>query len=224
MKIIVLSCSQNWVLWEPFHHCLEKYWPNHPEVIYYTDGDINPYYRTIPVDHDLNHWTTGLRIFLDCIVTEQVLLMIDDCFIRKPVDDKRVEYASLILYGEKNLACMNFELSWDTRDEPTIYEGWKKRKHGSAYEVSLMCGLWNKAKLMDVISRDCDPWTIELDQDNRGYDYYINSGWYIIDWGYRTFQPCGVVKGSWSAECIHFLESEGLNVPYELLGKNKNVI
>ena len=219
MKIIVMSCSKNWVLFEPFHHCMEKYWPDHPEVIYYSDGEINPYYKTIAIPHELSHWTTGLREFLRKIDDDQVLFMIDDCFIRKPVDTKRVDEASTILSHEPNVACMNFELSWDNRDEPTIYSGWKKRKHGSAYEVSLMCGLWQKDKLIDVVSRDCDPWTIELDQDNRGYDYYINSDWYIIDWGYRTFQPCGVVKGSWSAECIHVLESEGLNVCYENLGK-----
>lgn len=219
MKIIVMSCSKNWVLFEPFRHCMEKYWPEHPEVVYYTDGEICPYYKTIVVPHDLNHWTTGLREFLRQIDDDQVLLMIDDCFIRKPVDTERVVAAGSILQLEPSVACMNFELSWDNRDEPTLYEGWKKRRRGSAYEVSLMCGLWNKSKLIDVVSRDCDPWTIEIDQDNKGYDYYINSGWYIIDWGYRTFQPCGVVKGSWSAECIHFLESEGLHVQYEKLGK-----
>lgn len=219
MKVIVMSCSKNWVLFEPFHHCMEKYWPSHPEVIYYTDGIINPYYKTIAIPHDLNHWTTGLREFLRQIDDDVVLLMIDDCFIRKPVDEKRILAAESVLRLEPNAACLNFELSWDTKDEPTIYEGWKRRKHGAAYEVSLMCGLWQKDKLMDVVSRDCDPWTIELDQDSKGYDYYINSGWYIIDWGYRTFQPCGVQKGSWTAECIHFLESEGLSIQYEKLGK-----
>lgn len=217
MKVIVMSCSINWVLFEPFHHCMEKYWPSHPEVIYYTDGIINPYYRTIAIPHDLNHWTTGLREFLRQIDDDKVLLMIDDCFIRKPVDTARIEEAEVEISG--NIACMNFELSWDDRDEPTALPGWKKRKHGAAYEVSLMCGIWQKDKLMDVVSRDCDPWTIELDQDSKGYDYYINSGWYIIDWGYRTFQPCGVQKGSWTAECIRFLESEGLNIQYEKLGK-----
>lgn len=212
MKIIVLSCSKNEDTFLPFCHFMERYYPNHPEVIYFTDGIINPYYKTIPVEMSLDKWTKGFREFLNQIDDDYVLLMIDDCFIRKPVDAQRIEDARLILFCENNVACMNFEKSWDKEDEPTEYIGWKKRKKGSSYEVSLMCGLWDIEKLLNVIDRDCDPWTIELQQDGKGYDYYINSGDYIIDWGYETFKPFGKVKGAWAEETIRFLESEGYHV------------
>ena len=207
MIITVLSCDKNEKTFEPFHHCMEKYWPHHPEVVYFTESIVNPFYRTIPVNHDLNEWTCGVRQFLDQIDDPIILLMIDDCFIRKPVDISRICYAAQNISG--NIAMMNFEKSFDLNDEPTDLLGWKKRKHGSEYEVSLMCGLWQKDKLKKVLSRNCDPWTIELKQDNCGFDYYINSGNYIIDWGYRTFQPCGIVKGQWTEECLSFLRSEG---------------
>ena len=212
MIITVLSCNKNEELFVPFRHCMEKYYPNHPKIVYFTDGIINPYYDTIPIEHDLAHWTKGLREFLRQIPDEQILLMIDDCFIRCPVDEKRVEEASRILKG--NIALMNFEKSWDESDLPTEYEGWKKRRHGSRFEVSLMCGLWQKDKLLKVVERDCDPWTIEEEQMGYGFDYYINSGDYIIDWGYRTFIPCNVIKGKWTQECKEFLESEGIEVDY----------
>ncbi len=210
MIITVLSCNMNEDTFAPFHHCMEKYFPNHPEVVYFTDGIINPFYKTIPVEHDLEHWTTGLREFLKQIDDEQILLMIDDCFIRKPVDEKRIKEASKNLKG--NIACFNFEKSWDEMDKPTDLDGWKIRTHGRDYEVSLMCGLWDKQKLLDVIKRDCDPWTIELFQDGCGYDYYINSGDYIIDWGYETFVVFGKTRGRWTDESIRFLESEGFYV------------
>ena len=196
---------------------MEKYYPNHPEIVYFCDGAINPYYKTINIEiEDLNHWTTGLREFLRQISDEQILLMIDDCFIRCPVDEKRIQEASEILKG--NIALMNFEKSWDLEDLPTEYKGWKKRRHGREFEVSLMCGLWQKDKLLKVIERDCDPWTIELEQMGYGFDYYINSGDYIIDWGYRTFKPCNIMKGKWTQECKKFLESEGIEVDYEKKG------
>ena len=212
MKIIVLSCSKNEDTFLPFCHFMEKYYPNHPEVIYFTDGIINPYYKTIPIEMSLEKWTKGFREFLKQIESEHVLLMIDDCFIRKPVDVERIKIAEDILNKNPNLACLNFELSWDDHDTQTEYEGWKKREHGRDYEVSLMCGLWDKEKLLHVVDRDCSPWEIEIKQDGKGYDYYINSGDYIIDWGYRTFQPCGKVKGEWTEEAIKFLESEGYHV------------
>ena len=212
MVIAVLSCDKNADTFPLFHYCMETYWPNHPKVIYYTDGIINPFYYTIPVPHELTEWTRGLRDFLWCLEDEQILLMIDDCFIRRPVDEHRIDVAQIIMALEDNLACLNFEKSWDAQDEPTEYNGWKKRRHGSEYEVSLMCGLWNKDKLIKVLERDCDPWTIELEQQPCGFDYYINSGDYIIDWGYKTFKPCNIVKGKWTKECIDFFHSQGIEV------------
>ena len=221
MTITVLSCSLNGDLFYPFRHCIEKYWPNHPEVVYYTDGIVNPFYKTIAIEHDLSEWTRGLRDFLSRINDDKILLMIDDIFIRRPVDTERIKYAAEHLTG--NIAMMNFEKNWDLLDEPTDLIGWKKRQHGSPYEVSLMCGLWQKDKLLQVISRDCDPWTIELEQQSYGYDYYINAGDYIIDWGYKTFKPVGLVKGKWARECVDFLTGEGIYLDWYKRGFVKNI-
>lgn len=217
MTIIVLSCSKNEETFAPFHHCMEKYYPNHPRVVYFTDGIINPYYETIPIQMTLDKWTVGFREFLSKIDDEQVLLMIDDIFIRRPVDVERIKFASTILSNEY-AASVNFEKSWDESDLSSIYEGFKIRKHGSRFEVSLMCGLWNKDKLLKVVERDCSPWEIEENQDNCGFNYYINSGDFIIDWGYETFKPVGIVKGKWARECKEFLDREGLEVDYSKKG------
>lgn len=210
MIIAVLSCSKNEDTFLPFYELMERNFPEHPEIVYFTDGIINPYYKTIPIENELSTWTKGFREFLSQIDDDYILLMIDDCFIRKPVDVQRIEDSRLIMLCNDNVACMNYEKSWDIEDEPTEYIGWKKRKKGSSYEVSLMCGLWDIEKLLDVMDRDCSPWDIELNQDSKGYDYYINSGDYIIDWGYKTFQPVGKVKGVWTKETIDYLKGEGL--------------
>ena len=221
MTITVLSCDKNEDLWEPFHHCMEKYWPLHPEVIYFTETKTNPFYKTISVPHNLAEWTRGVREFLNQINDEIILLMIDDIFIRRRVDTLKITFAEIILHREQNAAMMNFEQSWSDTDLPTEYDGWKRRKHGSPYEVSLMCGLWNRAKLIHVLDRNCDPWTIELSQDPKGYDYYIRSGDPIIDWGYKTFQPCGLVKGKWAEEIVPFFEAEGIKINYSERGFHK---
>ena len=220
MKIIVLSCDKNIDTFEPFHHCMEKFWPDHPEIIYFTETVQNPYYATIPVPRPLEEWTRGVREFLDKIDDNQVLLMIDDIFIRRPVNKRRINYASEHLKG--NIAMFNFEKSFENTDSPSIYDGFRMKKHGSEFEVSLMCGLWQKDKLYKVLERNCDPWTIELEQQPCGFDYYINSGNYIIDWGYRTFQLCGIVRGKWTQECIEFLTSEGLKIDFSLRGIREN--
>lgn len=216
MKILVLSCDKNEDLFEPFHHCMEKYWPNHPEIFYATETIANPYYKTISKNYPLEQWTRRMRETLAEINDNQILIIVDDCFIRQPVDEARINYACHHLTG--NIAMFNFEKSFDSNDEETDIKDFKKRQHGSPYEVSIMCGLWDKAKLLKIIAEDSSPWDVEYKQNNCGYDFYINSGEYIIDWGYKTWQYAGVCKGKWCREVIPFFEKEGIKVNYDQRG------
>lgn len=216
MKILVLSCDKNEDTFDAFHHCMEKYWKNHPEIIYATETIKNPYYKTINKNYPLEIWTKRIRETLQEIDDEQILIMIDDCFIRNKVDVERIEYARKHLKG--NIAMFNFEKSFDTNDEETNLKGFKKRKHNAPYEVSIMCGLWNKEKLMNVINEDCNCWEVEGKQNNCGYDYYINSGDYIIDWGYKTFIFTGICKGKWCRNIVPFFEQEGIKIDYSKRG------
>ena len=212
MVILVLSCDKNADLFYPFHYCIEKYYPAHPKILYATETIENPYYETIRKDYPLNKWTKRIRETLNEIDDNQILIMMDDCFVREPVDIERIQYANDNL--KNNIAMFNFEKSFDSNDENTHLLNFKKRRHGSSYEVSIMCGLWNKEKLLDVLKKDSDPWSVEYEQNNCGYDYYINSGDYIINWGYITWNPAGLCKGKWCKEVIPFFDKEGIKIDY----------
>lgn len=217
MKILVLSCDKNEDTFEAFHHCMEKYWKGHPEIIYSTESIKNPYYKTISKRYELDKWTIRIRETLREIEDEQILIMIDDLFIRDYVDEERIEYVKKKLKG--NIAMFNFEKSFDKTDEESEIEGFKKRKHGALYELSIMCGLWQKDKLIKILEQeDSDPWTVEYKQRTCGFDYYINSGEYIINWGYANWQPAGITKGKWNREVVPFFEKEGIKVDYEKRG------
>ena len=216
MKILVLSCDKNEDTFYPFYHCMEKYWKNHPEVIYATETIKNPYYKTICKNYPLEIWTRRIRETLEEIDDNDILIMIDDCFIRNKVDVKRINYARKHLKG--NIAMFNFEKSFDSDDIETTLKGFKKRKHNSPYEVSIMCGLWDKEKLLKVIEEDSNPWEVEGKQNNCNYDYYINSGDYIINWGYETFIFTGICKGKWCKNVVPFFEKEKIVIDYNKRG------
>ena len=216
MVIFVASCDKNEDTFYPFYHCMEKYWKNHPEVIYATENISNPYYKTISVNIPFEKWTKRIRETLKQIEDNQILFMVDDCFIRKQVDTDRIEYASKSL--KDNIAMFNFEKSFDKNDEETNLIGFKKRQHGSPFEVSIMCGLWQKDKLIKILEEDSNCWEVEYKQKNRGFDYYINSGEYIIDWGYETWKPAGIFKGLWCKEIVDFFEKEGIEIDYSKRG------
>ena len=216
MKIVVLSCDKNDDLFEPFYHCIEKYYKNHPEIIYITETIQNPYYKTINKNYPLEQWTKRIREALKEIDDDQILLIMDDCFIRKQVDIDRINYLSTQLKG--NIAMFEFEKTYDINDTETDVIGMKKRQHGADYEVSLNCGLWNKNKLIKILSGDYTPWQIEINGNNYGYDFYINSGDYIIDWGYITWLPTGVFRGKWCKNVIPFFEKEGIIIDFNRRG------
>ena len=210
MKILVLSCDKYADTFIPFHHCMEKYWEGHPEVIYKTETIDNPFYKTIKANYPIQQWTKGVREVLSQIDDEQILLMMDDCFIRRPVNKARIKYASENLKG--NIANINFEKSWDIWDAPTDLVGFRRRCKGRPYEVSIMCGLWDKEKLINVLKKEGSPWDVEWYQNNCGYDFLINDGDFIIDWGYQTWIPSGISRGKWCREVVPFFESEGIEI------------
>ena len=216
MKILVCSCDKNEDIWYPFKHCIEKYYPNHPEIIYTTETKQNSFYKTICKNYPLEKWTKRIRETLKEIDDNQILLMIDDIFIREPVDTERIDYARANLKG--NIACFNFEKVFNPNDEESGLKGFKIRQKGSEYELSLMCGLWDRDKLIDVLSDDSNPWDVEYKQNTKGYDYLINSGDYIIDWGYKTFNYVGLYKGKWARKVVDFFKKEGIEIDYEQRG------
>ena len=214
MKILVCSCDANADLFYPFHHCLEKYWKNHPEVIYSTESIDNPYYRTIKRNYPLSSWSKRIRETLEEMDDRCVLVMVDDVFIRKEVDLKRIQEAEESLRG--NIALINFEKAFDQTYD--IGKGFGLRVAGASFAVSIMCGLWDREKLIDILSEDMTPWQVEERQPTKGYDFCINTGDYIIDWGYRNFQYFGVHGGKWCWEVVPFFLEERIDIDLTLRG------
>ena len=212
MKILVLSCDKNVDIFEPFYLCMEKYWPNHPEVIYATETKENPYYKTICKDIPFDLWTKRIRETLKEIDDNKILLMIDDCFIRDYVDVDRINYVESVIGG--NIALFNFEKVFDKDDKESSYIGFKTRNPNGIAICSLMCGMWQKDKLMDVLNINSQPWEIERLNITHGYEYYINSGEYIIDFGYKFPKFFSIYHGKWCREVVDFFNKEGIKVDY----------
>lgn len=214
MQILVCSCDKNQDTFYPFQHCMEKYWRSHPEVIYSTETVSNPYYRTISKDYPLNQWSRRIRETLQEL-DQNVLLMVDDIFIRKQVDLFRIREIENYLSG--NIACLNFEKCFDGVQDIGL-NGFGKRYKQAPWAVSIMCGLWDREKLIDVLEGDMSPWDVERIQPTKGYDYCINTGDYIIDWGYRNFSYFGLHGGKWCSEIVPFFEKEGIDIDLTIRG------
>ena len=216
MKILVLSCDKNEDIFEPFYKCMEKYYPNHPEIIYATETIKNPYYKTICKDIPFDLWTKRIRETLKDVEDNHILILMDDCFIRNKVDEERIKYVDSIL--GRNMAYFNFEKSFDSLDTKCEYKGFKKKNIKGIAINSIMCGMWQKDKLIDALNITCQPWEIERLNIAFNDEYYINAEDFIIDFGYRFQHPFAITKGKWCKEIVPFFEKEGITMDYSTRG------
>lgn len=205
MKILVLSCDKYEPLWKPFFKLLDKYYLGHPETYLLTETKKCKYSKTINVDSQV--WTERFKKALEQINDDEVLVMLDDFFIRKPVDTERI---NKIRFTD-DIMCYNFELNY--REPLVKLHEWDIQKNNQVYLNSCQPTIWNRKLLIERLNCELNPQQWETQTINSPYLHFINNQDYIIDIGYRH-QPLtigwGITRGKITKECRDFLESEGL--------------
>lgn len=210
MKLVVLSCDKYEPCWKPFFTLLEKYYPHHPDVVLITETKKCPYCETINVDS--NVWTERFRLGLRQIDDKQVLLMLDDFFIRQPVDEERIRETERAIENHGyDIACFNFELEY--REPIAHLVDWDIQKNNQIYLNSCQPSIWNREILIDRLQQNQTAQEWETTVINSNSIHFINNSDYIIDIGYRHQDLSigfGITRGKLSKECLEFLEKEGL--------------
>ena len=214
-KIVVMSCDKNQDLWQPFHYCMEKYWKDHPEIIYSTETIENPYYTTICRNYPIEKWTRRLWDTIKDLPCKHILLMCDDLFIRDYVDNTLIEVLCGFLVG--GYCGLNMEKSFDTLDTPLSDKIMVRNPLGK-YKTSVMCQLFQKRTLLDLVNCDLDPWQYEKLNNGKGYAFLISKQGDFINWGYGDRKWFGIRKGKWCRECKEFFDKEGLEIDYSIRG------
>ena len=214
-KIVVMSCDKNQDLWKPFYLCMEKYWKNHPEIIYSTETLVNPYYKTICRNLPIEQWTK--RVYETCkdLDCKYILLMVDDLFIREPVCNTLIEVLCGFVVG--GYGALNMEKSFDQNDTPLNDKIMVRNQFGK-YKTSVMCQLWQKRVLLETFNCCLDPWQFEKLNNGGCHSFLISKYGDFINWGYGERKWFGIRKGKWCKECKEFFDKEGIEVDYSIRG------
>lgn len=219
VAIAVFSCDNNDELWPAFMHCLDKYWPNHPKTYLLTETLKSPLMKTINKNYPLSEWSKRIRESLKEIPEDKVVFICDDCFLNQPVNTEKFERCNDMLSLD-NTASINFEMLVDYRDLECPFEGFKLKSYNSSYVVSFLCGIWNKDKLISLLSdKDIDPWRLEIEQNHKNFQYYQNVDTKILSW-FRdgSGENAAVRQGRWMHGVEDFLNNENITVNYEKKG------
>ncbi len=220
MKILVLSCDDYSYLWPTYFTLLDKYYPNHPEVYLSTETKKCDLCKTINTNSQV--WTERYRKAVEQIPDDYILVMLEDFFIRQPVNEEEINNIEKMMKTNSDIAVCNFELKY--RDcIPTAYEKYDKQKNKQMYLNSCQPSLWNKETLIERLQKPQTAWEWETSVIDSPYLNLINNTKdYIIDIGYRH-QPLtegwGVTRGKLTKECIDFLKTENITIeePHPIL-------
>lgn len=214
-SLLVLSCDSYEDLWQPFFQLKDKYWEDCKfETYIATETKSCKYAKALKYNYPIEQWTTRIRKSLEEISTKYVLIMDGDFFIRNYVDQKRIDY--VLKNFNDNTAFFNFEKEYDNNNVECGLDGFKKRINGIC-KISCQAGIWNREKLIKLLNVSCSPWEWERLNIARDYDYYINSGDYVIDYGFKVGN-FSIVHGKWAEEIVPFFEKEGIKIDYSKRG------
>ena len=202
MKILILSCDKYEPCWKPFFILLNKYYPNHPDCYLVCETKKCNFCSTINVDNAC--WSVRFREAVKQIKDNEILVLLDDFFIRKPVDIDRINRIQFT----DNIACYNFELQYR---EPALHcKEWDVQQNNQVYLNSCQPTIWNKKILLERLNVDKTPQDWEWMRINSPYIHFINNQDLIIDIGKTYDMNWGIVRGKISPECLEFLKKEGL--------------
>ena len=216
-KILVMSCDRySRYTFDMFHHCIEKYWANHPKVYYCTESVDNPYYETIHSDYNVSVWTNRVYECLEKIDSDIVLVCPDDTFFRKKVNGKTLN--KLCSYIDNKLIAINLEPPFDCTQ---VNEILSIRNPKGKWLTSFMPQLWNRQKLMEIIKNaNCNPRQAEKIGSGLPYNFGIIGTTNVdIDFGKKpNVYPYAIVEGKWAKEMVDFAKQENIEIDFSVLG------
>ena len=210
-----MSCDKNEDLWKPFYLCMEKYWKNHPQIIYSTETKINPYYTTICRNLPIDKWTKRLHDTIMELDSKYILLMCDDLFIRDYVCNTLIETLCGFLVG--GYVGLNMEKTFDPNDRPLNDKIMIRNPYGK-YKTSVMCQLFIKGALLDMTNLELNPWEYEKLNNGKYYQFLVSRYGDFINWGYGEHTWFGIRKGKWCKEVKDFFNKENIEIDYSIRG------
>ena len=218
--ILVCSCDSYEDTWYPFFKLFKKYWPDCPyEIILNTESksysfeDLNIHClqkfrnRNVP-------YGERMIAHLKTVSTPYTLVLMDDFFLRKPVNEGELQRVINWLKNDRRAVVFSFQLVKDemNTDSPK-YKGYCKRPIYGEYKFNFQAAIWKTDYLLKSWKKHESPWEWETIANfrtfNDKYDFYClkNTGAMPIDYGFRN-SGMGVYRGKWVLETVDELFKE----------------
>ena len=228
LTVLVNSCDTYEDLWIPFFTLFRKYWGDKTvRVLLNTESkDFALEGLNIECIHCTEKgYSARLRNALAHVQTEYVLVMLDDFFLRHPVDIKRIEQILSWMDNDRDIIYFNSDCTEVYVDwEVDRYPGFRRIPPGSEYVLNLQAAIWRTGDLRRYWKCNVSPWEWEgivtLQTSREKKKFYCTTDWKnaICDYGYKP-EGMGVFRGKWVISDVEPLfQTEGIAVDFSQRG------
>lgn len=229
--ILLCSCDSYEDAWEPFFKLFEKFWGNCPfEILLNTEskqykyGNLNirclQKYEGKPVPY-------GERMIAHIreIHSPYTLVLMDDFFIRKPVQEKKINEVIEWMKKDSRAVVFSFQAIQDDLNLPSDkYKGYNLRPIYGEYKHNFQAAVWKTDYLLKSWKKHETPWEWETIGNfrtfNPKYDFYAiqSDEDSPIDYGFRN-SGMGIFRGKWVLDTVADLfKNNNIIMDYSIRG------
>jgi hypothetical protein len=209
IALLVLSCDKYSDLWPNYFHLLKTFWPDCPFRKYlqtnFLDFDDANDLKILKIGKDKS-WSDGLIKSVEKLNKyDYVLLMMEDMFLRKPVNNERLirVIQNFINIDGNFITLINEPLS-----DKNYNNNFGVISNGAIYRATATASLWKKEVLLDILDGNESAWQFEKlgseRTDKYGKFYSVHES--IFDFFH------GVIKGAWAREAVVEFNQLGINI------------
>jgi len=172
--VLVVSCDRYADMWEPFFRFFRMFWKDCPFKIYLTTNFKTPDISGVTVLNSgfESDWSSELASALRRIPEKNIILFLEDYFIREIVDEAELK-SYLEYFSESGAAYMKLGCFSSKYNELWPYKTLKNFpkvgiiEKSAKYLVCLQLTLWEKSFLESILVPGESPWQFEINGSRR---------------------------------------------------------
>lgn len=172
ISILVVGYDGYKDVWDHFFTLLNKNWANRPTT-YLASSEIIPHYENVivtPAGKD-SEWSKRALAGLSRIHTPYTLLLLEDFFISKPVDNKSFDYILTLIKQHKikfyQVCVQLYKQKWAKGKSFNGYKHLHIIPSGKKYPINLQAAIWETDYLRDCIGTgNYNAWQFEINHIN----------------------------------------------------------
>ncbi len=215
IPLIVSSCDKCSDLWPSFFKLWRKNWIGFDRKVYLCTDSKTFEYDGMDIECPLNMpegstWSENLMSLLGGIDAEYVLFMLDDFWLKSPVDIVSLTRCEEIIRSDQSIGfiCLIGQLEPSienpiSSDYPNLIEYGRK----TPYRVTTQVGLWRKDYLLSLLRQHESAWWFEMFGSKRSRRSKYRS--FVVKNSLFNYDEGGVLfRGSFVKEYVDYFKND----------------